>query len=88
MSSYVSAGEARTEAMVSAAQKDDGHDGSFDAFAEPANLILYNIIDYLPEQFPKTAELRRKAAALKLPGNPLVSCYFIAWTMHITTSTF
>ena len=80
MDSYVLAGEARTEAMVASAQKDDGHDGSFDAFAEPANLILYNIIDYLPEQFPKRAELRRKAATLKLPGNPLVSSCSSAWT--------
>lgn len=59
--------------MVASAQKDDGFDGSFDAFAEPANLILATVIKMLPADFSGRAELLRKADALKLPGNPLVS---------------
>lgn len=58
--------------MVAIAQRDDSFDGSFDAFAEPANLILSNIIEMLPARFSGRAELLRKAGALKLPGNPLV----------------
>ena len=59
--------------MVAIAQRDDSFDGSFDAFAEPANLILSNVIEMLPDRFSGRAELLRKAGALKLPGNPLVS---------------
>ena len=61
--------------MVAMAQKDDSFDGSFDAFAEPANLILSTVIRMLPENFPGRAALLRKADALKLPANPLVGLH-------------
>lgn len=71
------AGEARTEAMVASAQKEEGFDGHFDAFAEPANLILSTVIKMLPDRYSGRAELLRKADAIKLPGNPLVSSHTV-----------
>lgn len=71
-SSAGGAGEARTEAMVQAANK-TGDADAFDSFAEPAGLILTTVMKMLPAQYAAIPDLLRQAQALKLPGNPLVS---------------
>lgn len=63
-----STGEARTEAYVA---DNGGEDASFDSFAEPAGFILSNLIEkHIPPGAERQALLQR-AAALKLPTNPL-----------------
>ena len=69
-------GEARTEAMVKAAagpRRDE--DAAFDSFADPAGLIMANIIEVHCEHAPNRAALLAAAKALQLPNNPLVGLH-------------
>jgi hypothetical protein len=65
-----STGEARTAAFVA---EHGGDDAEFDAFVEPAALVLSSFITkWLPEGLRGRQELLHRAEALKLPKNPLV----------------
>jgi len=65
------AGEARTKAMV---EESGGDDAVFEALAEPAGLLMENVIrKHVPEHGAERAELLRAARELRLPKNPLVS---------------
>jgi hypothetical protein len=64
------AGEARTKAMV---EESGGDDAVFEAFAEPAGLLMENVIrKHVPEHDAEHRELLRAARELRLPKNPLV----------------
>ena len=73
MHMYV-AGEARTKAMAEAAGAADDEDFAFDSFADPGGLIMSSIIEKHLQGAPNKQHLLDRAQALKLPGNPLVSC--------------
>lgn len=68
------AGEARTKAMAEAAGAADDEDFAFDSFADPGGLIMSSIIEKHLQGAPNKQHLLDRAQALKLPGNPLVSC--------------
>ncbi|KAK9822510.1 hypothetical protein WJX81_008146 [Elliptochloris bilobata] len=62
-------GEARTKALVG---DSGGDDAVFEALAEPAGLLMVNVIEkHVPEHLSIHRELLRDARALRLPQNPL-----------------
>ncbi|KAK9863620.1 hypothetical protein WJX84_004264 [Apatococcus fuscideae] len=65
-----STGEARTAAMVGKKVYDE--DAIFENFADPAGLIMQQTIkSNVPINYPRAAELYKRAVTLKLPHNPL-----------------
>ena len=54
------------------ANKYGDEDFAFDSFADPAGLIMANIIEDHCERAPNRKALLAAAKALKLPNNPLV----------------
>ena len=65
------AGEARTKAMVEESGSDDA---VFEALAEPAGLLMENVLrTHVPEHGAEYRELLRAARELRLPKNPLES---------------
>lgn len=58
-------------------------DAIFENFADPAGLIMQQTIkSNVPINYPRAAELYKRAVTLKLPHNPLVSSPCTAGTLE------